>query len=225
MAIKAIITGATGMVGEGVLGACLNSPDVEAVLIINRKPSGFSHPKLKEIVHNDFFNLAPVANQLSGYNACYFCLGVSVVGMKEKDYDHTTYDLTLNFAKTLLEKNPSMTFCYVSGSGTDSTEKGKTMWARIKGKTENDLMKLPFNNVYAFRPGIMIPAKGAKNIVRFYRVFALLMPLLKLIIPNQLLKLHDVGNAMIYLTQHDYEKNHIEISDIRKITELQHKKA
>lgn len=221
MAIRAIITGATGMVGEGVLGACLESADVEAVLIVNRKPSGFTHPKLKEIILTDFFNLDPIADKLAGYDACYFCLGVSVIGMKEADYFHITYELTLNFAKTLLQKNPRMTFCYVSGSGTDSTEKGKTMWARIKGKTENDLIKLPFAKVFAFRPGVMTPEKGAKNILRFYKIFALLMPLLKLIIPKQLLKLRDVGRAMIYLTQHDYHKKHIEISDIRKITDLQ----
>ncbi len=144
MKIKAIITGVTGMVGEGVLHECLLHPDVESVLVINRKPCGVKHEKLKEIIHKDFFDLSSIEDQLSGYNACYFCAGVSSVGKKEDEYKRITYDLTLNFAKTLLKLNPDMTFCYVSGVGTDSTEKGRSMWARVKGKTENDLLKLRF---------------------------------------------------------------------------------
>jgi putative NADH-flavin reductase len=157
MKIKAIITGATGMVGEGVLHECLNHPDVESVLIINRKPYGLKHEKLKEIIHKDFFDLTLIEDQLSGYNACFFCAGVTSLGKKEEEYKRLTYNLTMNFAETLVkvngEKSKEITFCYVSGTGTDSTEKGKTMWARVKGKTENDLMKLPFKNAYAFRPG------------------------------------------------------------------------
>jgi uncharacterized protein YbjT (DUF2867 family) len=165
--IRAIITGASGMVGEGVLHECLLDPQVEAVLVIGRKPCGTVHPKLKEIIHADFFDISPIANQLSGYNACYFCLGVSSVGMKEPEYYRLTYTLTLNVAQTLSKCNPDMTFCYVSGASTDSTEKGRSMWARVKGKTENDLMKLPFKQVFAFRPGYMHPTPGLKNVNKY----------------------------------------------------------
>ena len=144
MKIRAIITGATGMVGEGVLHECLNTADVEQVLVISRKPCGVTHPKLREIIHSNFFDITPIAGQLKDYNACFFCLGVTSVGKKEPEYTKLTYDLTLSFAKTLASVTNDMTFCYVSGIGTDSTEKGKSMWARVKGKTENELMKLRF---------------------------------------------------------------------------------
>ena len=150
MKIKAIITGVTGMVGEGVLHECLNHSEVESVLVISRKPCGVKHEKLKEIIHKDFSDLSSIEDQLAGYNACYFCAGVSSVGKKEDEYKRITYDLTLNFAKTLFKLNSDMTFCYVSGVGTDSTEKGKSMWARVKGKTENDLLKLGFKDAYMF---------------------------------------------------------------------------
>src|SRR6185312_12109036 len=151
--IRAIVTGATGMVGEGVLQECLSHPQVEAVLIVNRKPSGFSHPKLKEIIHADFFDISPIADQLKGYNACYFCLGVTSLGKKEPEYYKLTYTLTMHLAETLSRLNPDMTFCYVSGASNDSSEKGSQMWARVKGKTENDLAKLPFKQEFNFRPG------------------------------------------------------------------------
>jgi nucleoside-diphosphate-sugar epimerase len=133
--MKAIITGATGMVGEGVLLECLSNPAVEQVLVINRRPGGVSHPKLREIIHGDFFNLAPIESQLAGFDACFFCLGVSSVGMSQADYKHMTYDLTLNVAQLLAKLNPAMTFCYVTGAGTDSSEQGRTAWARVKGAT------------------------------------------------------------------------------------------
>jgi uncharacterized protein YbjT (DUF2867 family) len=151
--IKVIITGATGMVGEGVLHECLNHPMVEEVLIVNRKPFGMEHPKLKEIIHADFFDISPIRDQVKGYDACFFCLGVSSVGLKEDEYYRLTHTLTLNFATILAAANPNMTFEYISGAGTDKTEKGRSMWARVKGKTENDLAKLPFKKVYNFRPG------------------------------------------------------------------------
>src|ERR1700694_5397273 len=141
-AIRAVITGSTGMVGEGVLHECLQHPDVAAILVINRKPCGIVHPKLQEILHQDFFNLTPVEQALTGFNACFFCLGVSSVGMKAEKYYNLTYTLTLHAGETLSRLNPGMTFCYISGAGTDSTEKGRSRWARVKGKTENDLMKL-----------------------------------------------------------------------------------
>lgn len=211
MKIKAIITGATGMVGEGVLIECLNNPEIEQVLIINRKPSGYAHPKLKEIIHTDFLNIAPIQSQLIGYNACYFCMGVSSVGMKEDEYKKLTYDITLHFGKILSSINTDMTFCYVSGAGTDSTET-KGMWARIKGKTENDLQKLPFKKVYLFRPGLMKPTKGAKNVLKLYYVLGWLYPVIRAIGGATTLK--EVAVAMIKCSTKDYGKSVLEIKDI-----------
>ena len=151
--MKIIITGATGMVGEGVLHVALNHPEVEGVLIVNRSSIGITHPKLTEIIHADFFNLDPIANRLKGYDACLFCLGVSSVGMKEETYFKLTYTLTMQFAQTFLRENPNASFSYISGVATDSTEKGRSMWARVKGKTENDLISMPFKATYCFRPG------------------------------------------------------------------------
>src|SRR5476651_1368038 len=177
--LKTIITGATGMVGEGVLHECLLNEDVAEVLVIGRKTCSVVHPKLKEIIHADFFDLSAIESQLSGYNACFFCLGVSSVGMKEPEYYKMTYTLTMHIAQTLSGLNPDMTFCYISGGSTDSTEKGKMMWARVKGKTENDLAKLPFKQEYNFRPGMMKAAKGAKNTLKYYKYFAWMYPLFR----------------------------------------------
>src|ERR1700712_744689 len=212
--IKAIVTGATGMVGEGVLQECLQHPRVEAVLVINRKPCGVVHPKLKEIIHGDFFDLSAIQWQLLGYNACYFCLGVSSIGMKEPEYYKLTYTLTLNVAQTLSNMNPDMTFCYVSGASTDSTEKGSQMWARVKGKTENDLAKLSFKQEFNFRPGLMKAAKGAKNIPSLYKYLGWLYPVLHLLFPSKSCTLAEVGQAMINVTLHGYEKQILEVRDI-----------
>ncbi|PQJ09439.1 epimerase [Flavipsychrobacter stenotrophus] len=217
MKIRAIVTGATGMVGEGVLHECLQHTEVESVLIINRRPSGITHPKLKEIIHSNFFDLAPIENELAGYNACYFCLGVSSAGMKEPEYTRMTYDLTLNVAKTLSRLNSGMTFCYVSGSGTDSTEKGRSMWARVKGKTENDLMKLPFRQAFMFRPGYMHATPGLKNMLPAYKYVSWLYPLFKVILPNFVSTLAVVGQAMINVTLKGYERNILEVKDINKV--------
>ena len=173
MKIRSIILGSTGMVGEGVLHECLKSPGVESVLVINRRPCGMVHEKLTEIIHPDFHDFSSIKDQLSGYNACYFCMGVSSLGMKEADYNRVTYDLTLHVANTLVKINPEMTFCYVSGAGTDSSEQGRSMWARVKGKTENDLLKLPFNAAYMFRPGYIQPIKGLKNTYKFSIIYRL----------------------------------------------------
>ena len=220
MKIKAIITGATGMVGEGVLHECLNHPDVESVLVVNRKPCNVNHEKLKEIIHKDFFDLTPVENQLAGYNACFFCAGVTSVGKKEDEYRHLTYDMTMNFAETLVkvngEKSKEITFCYVSGTGTDSTEKGKTMWARVKGKTENDLMKLPFKNAYMFRPGYIQPIKGLQNTYTVYKFITPLYPLLKTLFPKYTVTLKEVGQAMINVALYSPEKKVLECADIRE---------
>jgi hypothetical protein len=217
MKIKTIITGSTGMVGEGVLHECLKHPDVESVLVINRKPCGIKHDKLKEIILKDFFDLSQIENQLIGYNACFFCAGVSSVGKKEDEYKRITYDLTMNFAKTLLRLNPEMVFTYVSGTGTDSTEKGKVMWARIKGKTENDLLKLPFKDAYMFRPGYIHPIKGLKNTYKIYKVLAPLYPIWKKLFPNYIVTLEEIGKAMINVVLKNSEKKILECVDIRKI--------
>jgi uncharacterized protein YbjT (DUF2867 family) len=216
MKLSVIITGATGMVGEGVLHEALQHPDIERVLVINRKPCGVSHPKLTEIIHKDFLDLSSIEASLSGYNACFFCLGVSSVGIKEDEYRRLTYDLTMNFASTLARLNPSMTFCYVSGKGTDSTEKGRLMWARVKGKTENDLMKLPFKAVYNFRPGYMHPTKGLKNTLSGYKYISWLYPVLKVLTPNSASTLKEMGDAMINTALRGYPKPILEVSDIKK---------
>lgn len=212
--IRAIITGATGMVGEGVLHECLQHPDVEAVLVINRKPCGVLHPKLKEIIHPDFFDFSVIEDQLTGYNACYFCLGVSSIGMKEPEYYKLTYTLTLHVAQTLSKLNSGMTFCYVSGASTDSTEKGRSMWARVKGKTENDLMKLRFKQVFAFRPGFMRATKGLKNVLPLYKYIGWLYPLLRAVFPNSVSTLAEVGQAMINVTRFGYDTQVLEVTDI-----------
>jgi uncharacterized protein YbjT (DUF2867 family) len=218
MKIKAIITGATGMVGEGVLHECLLHHEIESVLVINRKPCGVKHEKLKEIIHKDFFDLNGIEDQLAGYNACYFCAGVSSVGKNETDFIRLTYDLTLNFANTLLKHNSDMTFCYVSGVGTDSTEKGRSMWARAKGKTENDLLKLPFKAAYMFRPGYIQPIKGLKNTKGPYKILAPFYPLWKLLFPKFLVKLEEIGNEMINVTLIGSDKKILECRDIVKLS-------
>jgi nucleoside-diphosphate-sugar epimerase len=213
MKIKAIITGSTGMVGEGVLLECLNSADIEQVLVINRKPGGISHPKLKEIIHGDFFNLAPIESQLAGYNACFFCLGISSVGISKEDYKRTTYDLTMNVGQVLARLNPDLTFCYITGAGTDSTEKGSQAWARVKGATENALIKL-FKNAYMFRPGFMKATEGQKNLKSLYKYFAWVYPIGRALFPGGFCTLQEVGRAMINAATKGYTKKVIEVKDI-----------
>jgi len=251
--LRVIITGATGMVGEGVLHECLQHPLVEAVLILSRKPLGLSHPKLTEVVHPDFYDLSAVEPQLKGYNACFFCLGVSSVGMSAEEYYRVTYTLTMHVAETLSRLNPpasaasgnssvatsatpaatassaptsaastnpggpastnpngaastnsagGMVFGYVSGAGTDSSEKGRSRWARVKGKTENDLMKLPFRRVYAFRPGFIRPIRGLQHAHAFYRYIDWLFPLGRALYPAGFVTLSELGLAMIHLALH-----------------------
>ncbi|MBN1597800.1 MAG: NAD-dependent epimerase/dehydratase family protein [Bacteroidales bacterium] len=214
MKIKSIVTGATGMVGEGVLHECLIHESVEEVLVIGRRSCKIRHIKLKEIIQPDMFDISVLDDQLKGYNACYFCLGISSVGMKEDQYKKITYDLTMNFANKLVELNKDMIFCYVSGAGTDSSEKGRSMWARIKGKTENDLLKLPFKKAFMFRPGFMQPTKGLKNTLRMYKNLGWLYPVLKLLLPGFVCKLSDLGKAMIKVCTNDYEKTVINTRDI-----------
>lgn len=207
------------MVGEGILDGCLKSDEVEKVLVIGRKPCGVSHPKLKEIVHQDFFDLSPIEDQMCGYDACFFCLGVSSVGLSAEDYKKLTYDLTMNFAETALKSNPGMTFCYVSGAGTDSTEKGKLGWACVKGKTENDLMKMPFKRVYAFRPGFLKPIKGLKNAGKLYAYLGWLYPVIRVISTKYASTLEEFGRAMIGSATTGYEKQILEVEDIINLSE------
>jgi hypothetical protein len=214
MKIKVIITGTTGMVGEGVLHESLLHPEVEKVLVINRKSCGVLHPKLTEILHTDFFDLSTVTEHLKGYNACFFCLGVSSVGMKKEKYHSLTYTLTMYMAEMLSKVNNDMIFCYISGAGTDGSEKGRISWARVKGKTENDLMKLPFKKAYSFRPGFMLPTKGLKNSHSFYTGFNILYPVLRLILPKYVSTLKQLGLAMINSVLKGYDKPVLEVTDI-----------
>jgi len=213
MTISTIITGATGMVGEGVLMECLADPRVERVLIVNRKPSGFTHPKLREIVHADFHDLSAIQSQLAGYDACFFCLGVSSLGMSEADYRHVTYDLTVNVGSTLARLAPDMTFTYVSGAGTDSTEHGKTMWARVKGATENELLRL-FRRGVMFRPGFMRATPGQKNLKGWYKVIAWIYPIGRRLYPAGFCTLQEVGQAMIAAASTGSSKRVLEVKDI-----------
>jgi hypothetical protein len=217
MRIKAIITGSTGMVGEGVLQECLLNPDVESILLINRKHYEIKHPKVREVIHLNFFDYTTIKHLLKGYNACFFCLGVSSIGMKEEDYDRTTYGITMALANTLVQLNPYMVFCYVSGVGTDSTEKGRIMWARVKGKTENHLLQLPFRKAYMFRPGFIKPTKNLKNTHSFYKILMPLFPLFKLLFPNSICTLTEIGRAMINSINKDFPKNILEVKDIKEL--------
>ena len=214
--LNVVIFGATGMVGEGVLMKALKHPDVESVLVIGRRSCGISHSKLKEIVHNDFYDLSTIENKLTAYNACFFCLGISSIGMKEEPYKRITYDLTLHAAKTLSKLNNNMTFCYVSGQGTDNSEKGRLMWARVKGKTENDLMKLPFKSVFNFRPGFIKPVKGQKHAYKASNILAHIYPILMALLPKYVCELDDLGLAMIQVSQAGYENTILENLDITK---------
>lgn len=214
--MKAIITGATGMVGEGVLHECLMHPDVESVLLISRKPLGIKHEKLKEFIVSDFSEIKGTEQELSGYNACFFCSGVSSLGMKADVYRKITYDLTINMAAALLKLNPDITFCYVSGAGTDSTEKGRIAWARVKGKTENDLLRMPFKAAYMFRPGFIQPTKGLKNTYTMYKILAPLIPLIKFLLPNMICSLEELGLSMINSVLYGSQKKALESKDIRE---------
>ena len=214
MGIKIILTGATGMVGEGVLLASLDNPEVENVLMVNRRPFQLTHPKLKELIVPDFFQVGHFKDQLKGYDACFFCAGISSFGMKEVKYTRITYDTTLAFADVLLAVSPGLTFCYISGSHTDSSEKGKMMWARVKGKTENELMKRPFKKEYNFRPGGMVAVPGQKNAKAVYTV---LVKIIGLFAPKLVITLSELGDAMINAVTKGYPKQVLEIMDIKAL--------
>ncbi|HEY9049381.1 MAG TPA: NAD-dependent epimerase/dehydratase family protein [Ohtaekwangia sp.] len=215
--MKVIITGATGMVGEGVLFECLENINVTAVLIVSRRHYQLNHPKLKELLVPDFSHLADFSENLKGYDACFYCAGISSIGVKEDEFKLITYDTTLAFARQLLQLNPNIVFNFVSGNRTDSTEKGKVMWARVKGKTENALMKLPFKNQYNFRPAIMKGTKGQVNVKTVYKILA---PLIGPFFPQKTLTLKQVGQAMINAVLKGYQKQILEVNDIEELASL-----
>ena len=210
--MKIILTGATGMVGEGVLLECLATDDVEKVLVLGRKPNGHHHPKLEEMLVADFLKLEP-SDRLRGYDACFYCAGVSSVGMSEADYTRVTFDTPLHVAKTLAD--PRMVFVHVSGASTDGTEQGKVMWARVKGRAENALMKEPFRAVYNFRPGLMKPVKGQRNLKTSYRVGLVFLPVLRLIFT--MLTLSEVARAMLNCVRSGAPKSVLEVADIKAL--------
>jgi uncharacterized protein YbjT (DUF2867 family) len=207
------------MVGQGVLRECLQDPGVQLVQTVGRASTGVQDPKLREIVHQDLWNFASIDTALSGFDACFFCLGVSAAGMKEADYDRVTYGITLAAAETLSRVNANMTFIYVSGTGTDSSEHGRIMWARVKGKTENALMRLPFKAAYMFRPGIIEPMYGAKSKTPAYRVFYALgkplLPVMRWAFPDYVLTTEEIGRAMLKVARQGAPKQVLETRDIR----------
>jgi len=219
--VKVLLLGGSGMVGQGVLRECLLASDVTSVLSVGRSPTGRTDPKLLEIVRADLTDLGPVEPQLTGYDAGFFCLGVSSVGKTEADYRRVTHDLTLRVAGTLARLNPGMTFVYVSGAGTDSTGKGRSMWARVKGQTENDLLRLPFKAAYMFRPGVIVPLHGIKSRTMLYRVpYAILGPLLPLLnrlFPKYVTTTEKLGRAMLIAAKRGAPKSVLESADINKL--------
>ena len=216
--MKVILFGGSGMVGQGVLRECLIDPGVEAVLSVGRSPLGVAHPKLRELLHKDFTDYSAVESQLAGYDACFFCLGVSSIGMDAERYRHLTYDLTMTAARTLARLNPGMVFTYVTGRGTDSTEQGSLMWARVKGKTENDLLKLPFKAAYMFRPAGIQPLHGVRSKTGWINaVYAVTAPLLAYMVratPNHMTTSERLGRAMIKVTRDGYPRPILESADI-----------
>ncbi|MBE7176711.1 MAG: NAD-dependent epimerase/dehydratase family protein [Mucilaginibacter polytrichastri] len=214
--MKVIITGATGLVGEGVLLVALQDPRVTAVLSISRKPAGLVHEKLDELIIGDFSEIGRYGSRLQAYDACFFCAGASAVGENEESFTRKTYGLAVPFAEALSAIRPEMVFIYVSGNRTDSSEAGKVMWARVKGRTENALLKLPFRAVYAFRPGFMKPVKGQKNVRVIYRVFEALYPLWLRVLPGWACTMREVGMAMLNCVEKGYAKPVLEVGDIRE---------
>ena len=219
--MKVILFGATGMVGQGVLRECLLDGGVESVLVIGRSPTGQRHAKLREIVHDNFLDYSAIEPELTGYDACFFCLGVSSVGMNEERYRHLTYDITLAAARTLAKLNPQMVFVYVTGRGTDATEKGSLMWARVKGKTENDLLKLPFRAAYMFRPAGIQPLHGIRSktgwVQAIYVGTAPLLSLLNRMAPKYMTTTEQVGRAMIGVARNGFPRPVLESEDINKL--------
>ncbi|MEM1326393.1 MAG: NAD-dependent epimerase/dehydratase family protein [Bacteroidota bacterium] len=219
--MKVIITGATGMVGKGVLLECLAHETISEVLLINRRPIDKTHPKIKEILLDDFMKIDTVSDQLEGYDACFFCMGVTSVGMNEADYTKITYDITKAFADILYKLNPNMVFNYVSGTGTDSSEQGSTMWARVKGRTENMVFQKGFKDAYAFRPGVIIPENGIKSSTGWYNaIYVVTRPLFPLLKKSKnITTTTKLGQAMINSVLKPIDKKKLENADINNLAE------
>jgi uncharacterized protein YbjT (DUF2867 family) len=222
--MKVLLFGATGMVGQGVLRECLRDSGVELVKTLGRTATGVEHPKLREVVHPDLWDYSSIEAELSGLDACFFCLGVSAAGMKEAHYARITYGITLAAAETLSRLNPQMTFIYVSGAGTDSSEKGRIMWARVKGKTENALLRLPFKAAYMFRPGVIQPLHGIRSRTAAYRLLYALMkpllPVLRWVFPDSVLTTEQIGLAMLEVARNGASKHILESKDINAIAHV-----
>jgi uncharacterized protein YbjT (DUF2867 family) len=219
--VRVLLFGATGMVGQGVLRECTLAPDVESVVAVGRSATGDRHPKLRDLLHQDFLEWSSIENKLSGFDACFFCLGVSSAGMSEGDYLRITYGFTLAAARVLARLNPNMTFVYVSGAGTDSSERGRSMWARVKGRTENELLNLPFSAAYMFRPALIVPLHGIQSKTRFYRAFyTLLGPLLPLLngrFPKYVTSTEQIGRAMLEVARQGWPTRVLETVDINAV--------
>lgn len=219
--MRVILFGATGMVGQGVLRECLLDPDVNAILTVGRSATGTTDAKVRELMPPNMFDYSGVERELAGYDACFFCLGVSSAGMKEPDYEHVTYGLTMAAALTLVRMNPQMTFVYVSGQGTDSSEKGRTMWARVKGKTENALLHLPFKSAYMFRPGFIQPLHGIRSKTALYQaIYSLtgpVIPLLRRLFPKVILTTEEIGKAMLAVARRGSPVKVLEVRDMQAL--------
>ncbi len=229
--MKVILFGATGMVGQGVLRECMLDPSVDCILSVGRSGAGIDHPKFREIIHRDLMSYSAIEPQLTGFDACFFCLGVSSAGMRPEEYERITYGITLAAAETLARLNPPMTFVYVSGAGTDSSEQGRSAWARVKGRTENAILRLPFKAAYMFRPGFIEPKAGIRSKTAVYRLLYTLIrpvtPLLRLAFPNFILTTEQLGRAMIAVAQGAESKRILESRDIlalSRITQLTDKR-
>ena len=219
--MNVMIFGATGMVGMGALLECLDDARVQSVLVVGRSSCGVQHAKLTEVLHQDFFNYGALADRFRDRDACFFCLGVSSAGMDEPKYHRLTYDLTLAAAQAMATANKRMTFCYVSGQGTDTSERGRSMWARVKGQTENALLRLPFTAAYMFRPGLIQSMRGVRSKTKLYNamyaVFGPLVPLLRRLFPNHVTTTEIVGRALINVAANGYSKPHLETRDINAL--------
>ena len=220
--MNVLILGATGMVGQGVLRECLLDEGVTRVVTLGRSPTGQSHPKLREIVHGELLNLRPIEGQLTGLGACFYCLGASATGLSEADYTQINYVLTMSVAEALARIDPDMTFVYVSGAGTDSSERGRAMWARVKGRTENALLRLPFKAAYMLRPGLIIPMHGVKSKTRLYRAFYTvlgpLLPLMRKLFPRSIITTEQLGRVMLRLARSGYSKPVLETADLSALS-------
>ena len=219
--MNVLILGATGMVGQGVMRECLLDGGVARVVTLGRRATGAANPKVRELVHADLFHLAPIEQELAGLDACFYCLGATAAGKSEAEYARINHDMTLAVAETLARVDPDMTFIYVSGMGTDSTERGRTMWARVKGRTENALLRLPFRAAYMLRPGIILPMHGIKSRTTLYRLFYLLMtplyPALRALFPRAITTTEQLGQVMLRLARSGYSRPVLESADIASL--------